>query len=95
MLMIQTKGRALTARDFECDLPAPGSSDVRYSKKFLQAIRRLIASMKPGFAPWIEDPDPPDRLSDAEIEKLAAGARRLLRRTLTVEELLHRALDRS
>jgi hypothetical protein len=33
-----------------------------------------------GFPPWIEDPDPPDRLTDEQIRKLAKGARRLLER---------------
>jgi hypothetical protein len=32
------------------------------------------------FAPWIENPDPPDMMSDSEIKRLAQGARRLLRK---------------
>jgi hypothetical protein len=40
------------------------------------------------FAPWIENPDPPDRLTDKEIERLAKGARRLLYRALAEEERL-------
>jgi hypothetical protein len=39
-----------------------------------------------GFASWIEDPDPPDRLSAAEIERLAEGALRLLERSLAEEQ---------
>jgi hypothetical protein len=42
--------------------------------------------MKLEFAPWIEDPDPPDRLSAEQIERLAEGALRLLRRSLAEEE---------
>jgi len=30
-----------------------------------------------GFAPQIEDPDPPDYLTDEQIKKLAQGMRRL------------------
>jgi hypothetical protein len=70
-VLIHTRGRPLTAADFERDVPAPGSSDVRYSKEFLETIEL-------GFAPWIEDPDPPDRMSEEQIKKLAEGACRLL-----------------
>jgi hypothetical protein len=33
------------------------------------------------FAPWIEDPDPPDRLTEEQIRRLAEGARRLLQKS--------------
>jgi hypothetical protein len=36
--------------------------------------------MKLGFAPWIDDPDPPDRMTEEEIRRLARGMRRLLER---------------
>ena len=44
VLIIPTRGRALTAADFEGDLPSPGSSDRRYSKEFLDAVAKLAAS---------------------------------------------------
>jgi hypothetical protein len=43
--VIPTRGRALTAEDFEGDLPAPGSSDKRYSKEFLDAVAMLIVAV--------------------------------------------------
>jgi hypothetical protein len=94
IMMIPTRSRPLTAADFEGDLPAPGSSDKRYSQGFLAAVAKLAVGDRivHGFAPWSEDPDPPDRMTDGELKKLAEGARRLLRRSLAVEELIHRAL---
>jgi hypothetical protein len=37
-VLIHTRGRPLTAKD------APGSSDKRYSKAFLEAVARLVTS---------------------------------------------------
>jgi hypothetical protein len=42
------------------------------------------------FARGLENPDPPDRLSDEQIRRLAKGARRLLYRALAEEELAQR-----
>jgi hypothetical protein len=32
---------------------------------------------KLSFAPWIDDPDPPDYMTDAEIERMAKGFHKL------------------
>jgi hypothetical protein len=40
--------------------------------------------MKLEFAPWLDDPDPPDLMTDAEIEKPAKGVRRLLARAAEI-----------